>query len=456
MANSEQSDNMDITKELIDDLNAVVKLKVTPADYTEKVETALKNYQKKASMPGFRPGKVPASLVRKMYGKSVLAEELNRLLSDTLYNYIKENNLDVLGNPLPKEQNDLVDIENEKEFEFAFDMALAPQFTLTLDNSISFNEFEVTPDEKIINDYVSDITRRYGQIIPTDVTGEGDLMYGDFVELDANGEVVPGGIFKASTMFLDKPVKENHKILIGAKVDDKFDLDPIQISDNVADRAQKLGITPEAAETLNNKFRFTVKSISKLVPAELNQDLFDKVYGPGIVTTEADFREKINAELVKMFSRDSEEKLRSEIVNTLLNTTNLSLPDSFLKRWLVAANEKPVTMEQVEAEYPIYARQLRWQLIENKLIRDNNIQVTAEEAEEHVKEILRDNYRKYGRNPDEVSDAELSDTAKRILGKEDEAKKIFENLYAQKLMSLYRSKFKFVTKKVSYEEFLKG
>lgn len=447
---------MDITKELIDELNAVVKLKVTPADYTDKVEAALKNHQKKASMPGFRPGKVPASLVRKMYGKSILAEELNRLLSDSLYNYIKDNNLDVLGNPLPKDENDSVDIENSSEFEFQFDMALAPQFTLTLDNSISLTELEVAPDEKIMNDYVNDITRRYGQIIPSDVTGEGDLMYGDFVELDAAGEVVPGGIFKASTMFLDKPVKEHHQLLIGAKAEDKFDLDPIQISDNVADRAQKLGISQEEAEAVANKFRFTVKSISQLVPAELNQELFDKVYGPGVVTTEAEFREKISNELVKMFTRDSEEKLRNEIINALLSKTNLSLPDSFLKRWLVAANEKPVTMDQVEAEYPIYARQLRWQLIENKLIRDNNLQVTAEEATEHVKEILRDNYRKYGRNPEDVDDAELNDTAKRILGKEEEAKKIFENLYAQKLMTLYRSKFQFNTKKVSYEEFLKA
>ncbi|HTF05735.1 MAG TPA: trigger factor [Bacteroidia bacterium] len=447
---------MDITKELIDDLNAVVKLKVTPADYTDKVETALKTYQKKVSMPGFRPGKVPASLVRKMYGKSVLAEELNRILSDSLYQYIKENNLDVLGNPLPKEENNNVDIENQQEFEFQFDMALAPKFSLNLDGATSFAELDVQPDEKIINDYVNDITRRYGQIVPSDVAGEGDLIYGDFVELDANGEVVPGGIFKASTMFLDKPVKDHHQLLVGAKVDDKFDLDPMQVSDNVSDRAQKLGITPEAAETLTNKFRFTVKSISKLIAAELTPELFDKVYGPGIVTNEEEFRAKIAEELVKMFNRDSEEKLRNEIVNTLLTTTNLSLPDSFLKRWLVAANEKPVTMEQVEQEYPIYARQLRWQLIENKLIRDNEITVTADEAKEHVKEILRDNFRKYGRNPDEVSDAELNDTAQRVLGKEDEAKKIFENLYAQKLMTLYRSKFNITKKKVSYDDFLKG
>lgn len=447
---------MDITKESIDDLNAVVKLKVTPADYTDKVENALKSYQKKVSMPGFRPGKVPASLVRKMYGKSVLAEELNRILSDSLYNYIKENNLEVLGNPLPKPENDDVDIENQKEFEFSFDMALAPQFSLNLDDKTAFSEFQVAADDKIINDYVSDITRRYGQIVPSEVSGEGDLLYGDFVEIDEAGNVVPGGIFKSSSMFLDKPVKDNHQLLAGAKAEDKFDLDPIQVSDNVSDRAQKLGITPEQAETMTNKVRFTVKSISQLVPAELNQDLFDKVYGPGNVNSEEEFRSRIAAELEKMFSRDTEERLRGEIINTLLNNTNLSLPDAFLKRWLVAANEKPVTMEQVEAEYPMYARQLRWQLIENKLIKDNNIEVTADEATGHVKEILKDNYRKYGRNPDEVSDAELNDTAQRVLGKEDEAKKIFENLYAQKLMTLYRTKFNITPKKVSYDEFIKG
>lgn len=447
---------MDIIKESIDDLNAVVKLKVTPADYTDKVETALKTYQKKVSMPGFRPGKVPASLVRKMYGKSVLAEELNRILSDSLYNYIKENNLEVLGNPLPKQENDNVDIENQTEFEFGFDMALAPQFSLNLDGNTSFTELQVAADDKIINDYVNDITRRYGQIIPSDQVGEGDLMYGDFVELNAEGEVVPGGIFKASSMFLDKPVKESQQMLVGAKVDDKFDLTPMQVSDNVSDRAQKLGITPEQAEAWTNKFRFTVKSISKLVPAELNNELFDKVYGPGIVNNETEFRAKIAEELEKMFARDTEERLRNEIINNLLAKTNLSLPDSFLKRWLVAANEKPVTMEQVESEYPIYARQLRWQLIENKLIKDNKIEVTADEAREHVKGILKDNFRKYGRNPDEVSENELNDTAQRVLGKEDEAKKIFENLYGQKLMTLYRTKFNIATKKVSYEEFIKG
>lgn len=450
------SSKMDITKENIDELNAVLKVKLGPADYSGRVEDALKKYQKRASMPGFRPGKVPASLVRKMYGKALLAEELNRILSDSLYQYIQDNKIEVLGNPLPKAENDNIDIENQQEFEFQFDMALAPQFSLELNSSMTFSELLVRPDDKLIDGYVNDMSRRYGSVTAGETADEGDLIYGDFVELDANGEIVPGGIFKSSTIFLDKPVKDDQKILVGAKMDDKFDLEPKQIATDLKDLASKLGIEQNQAEGLTNKFRFTVKGISRLNPAELNQDLFDKVYGPGVVTSPEQFREKIAEELRNMFGRDTEQRLRNEITNELLNHTNLSLPDAFLKRWLVSANQKPVTMEQVEAEYPMYARQLRWQLIENKLIKDNNISVTADEAQEHVKNVLRANYAKYGRNPDEASDEELTDTAKRILSKEEEAKKVFEDLYAQKLMVLYRTRCNIQPKEVSYEEFLAG
>ncbi|MBI3510044.1 MAG: trigger factor [Bacteroidetes bacterium] len=445
---------MDITKELIDDLNAVVKVKLGPADYSEKVDKALKTYQKRANVPGFRPGKVPASLVKKMYGKSVLAEELNRILSDSLYKYIKENQIEVLGNPLPKEENDHIDIEHQQEFEFRFDMALAPQFNLELNSSLTFNEPVVKIDDKLVDGYVSDMARRYGKIEPAEIVGEGDLMYGDAVELDSNGEILAGGIFKSITLFLDKPAKPAHQQIIGAKAEDKFDLEAKDLSDNPKDLASKLGIEQQKAEGLSSMFRFTVKTISHLVPAELNAELFDKLYGPGEVTSTEQFRDKIRVELSHMFSRDCEQRLLNEITNELLNKTNLTLPDAFLKRWLIAANEKPVTADQVDHEYPVYARQLRWQLIENKLIKENNIGVTAEEATEHVKNILRANYAKYGRKPEEVSDEELNDTAKRVLSKEDEAKKIFEELYAQKLMLLYRTKCTINKKEMAYEEFL--
>ncbi|HTL80282.1 MAG TPA: trigger factor, partial [Bacteroidia bacterium] len=417
---------MNITQEAIDDLNAVVKVKVGPEDYSGKVDQAVKNYQKRANIPGFRPGKVPVGLVKKMYGKSILAEELNRILSDSLYKYIQDNKIEVLGNPLPKAENDHIDIENQQEFEFGFEMALAPQFKLELDSSMKFDEYVVRVEDKLVDGYVSDMTRRYGKIEQAEVIEEGDLVYGDFVELNDKNEIVAGGIYKTSTLFLDKPVKEAHKALIGAKAEDKFILNAKDIADSPKDLAQKLGIDEAAAAALTNNFQFTVKTISRLIPAELNSELFDKVYGAGVVTDVAGFRGKIEEELKSMFSRDAEQRLRNDITTELLNRTNLNLPDTFLKRWLISANEKPVTPEQVDAEYPMYARQLRWQLIENKLIKDNNISVTAEEATEHVKNILRANFAKYGRNPDEVTDQELTDTAKRVLGKEDEAKKVFE------------------------------
>jgi trigger factor len=446
---------MNITQENIDALNAVVKVKLEPNDYTEKVDQALKNYQKKAAMPGFRPGKVPSSLVKKMYGKTILAEEVNRLLSDNLYKYITDNKLDILGNPLPKEEvNNAVELDLGKEFEFHFDMALAPAFNVDLGKSGTLTEYTVCVDDKLINNYVQDITRRYGQVAPADTAGDGDLLMGDFVELDANGEIVPGGIFKSSTIFLDNPAKDHHKVLVGAKVDDKFDLTTEQIADNINDLASKLGVEPHAAEGLKNKFRFTVKTISRLVPAEMNQELFDKIYGPGAVTSEDDFRQKIAGELSSMFVRETEQKLRNDIRAALLKATPLTLPDEFLKRWLMAANEKPITPEQLEAEYPTYAEQLKWQLIENKLIRENDIKVTAEEATEHVKGILKENFARYGRNPDEVSEDELNDTARRVLSKEDEAKRIFEDMYAQRLMTLYKMKCTIHQKEVSYEEFL--
>lgn len=443
---------MDITKENIDALNAVVKVKIVPQDYEEKVSEALKKVQKQVAMPGFRAGKVPASMVKKMYGRSVLADELNKILNDSLYKYIQEEKIEILGNPLPKDNN--VDFENQSEFEFHYDMALTPQFDLDLGSGMSFTQNVVRIDDKLIDNYVNDITRRYGNIQPADSAADGDLIYGDFVELEENGEIKPGGIFKSSTMFLENPVKEERKELIGKKEGDKVVLDKSQMADNTADLAAKLGITPAEAEANTSKFQFTVKNVSRLHPAELNQDLFDKIYGPGAVTNVEEFRGRIAEELRNMFANDSERKLRTDIMEKLLESTNLQLPDDFLKRWLLVANDKPVTQEQLEAEYPMYARQLRWQLIENKLLKDNDIKVSQEEAIEHVKNGLRSNLAKYGRNPDEISDAELTQTAARMLSKEDEARKVFEQIYEERLMTLYRMKCNIETREVSYEEFM--
>ncbi|MFI5148927.1 MAG: trigger factor [Bacteroidia bacterium] len=443
---------MNITKESVDALNAVIKIKVGPEDYLGKVEKTLKEHQKKASMPGFRPGKVPAGMIRKMYGKSVLADELNRILGDSLYSFIQEQKLDILGNPLPKEDNQPdLELDGNKEFEFRYDLALQPDFKVELSDKDKHIRYTIQIDEPLLAKYSDDIARRYGQIATADTTEEHDLVYGDFVELDAAGEILPGGIFKASTLYLERLSPEKKTKLVGLKAGDKATLDPSEISENPAELATKLGITPEQVSTLTSKFQFTVKSINRLAPAELNQELFDKIYGPGIVNSPEEFRAKLRDELGGMFKNDSETRLKNDIIKSIINKTQFSLPDNFLKRWMLAVSKTPATAEQIDMEYDQYRESLRWQLIENKIYKDNKIAVTNDEAIEYVKGLVRVNYEKSGRS--DMNEEELEMTAKRVLEKEEEAKRVFETLYQQKMMALFNSILSFEDKAVSYEEF---
>jgi trigger factor len=443
---------MNITKESVDALNAVIKIKVGPEDYLSKVEKTLKEHQKKASMPGFRPGKVPAGMIRKMYGKSVLADELNRLLGDILYSYIQEQKLDILGNPLPKEDNQPdLELDGNKEFEFRYDLALQPDFKVELSSKDKHVRYSIQIDETLLAKYSDDIARRYGQIATAETTEEHDLVYGDFVELDAAGEIVAGGIFKASTLYLERMDDAKKTKLVGLKAGDKAVLSPSEISDNPTELATKLGITPELAAGLTAKFQFVVKSINRLAPAELNQELFDKIYGPGVVNSPEEFRAKLRDELGSMFKNDSETRLKNDIIKSIIDKTQFALPDNFLKRWMLAVSKTPATPEQIDREYDQYKESLRWQLIENKIYKDNQITVTNDEAVEYVKGLVRLNYEKSGRT--DISEEELNMTAQRVLEKEEEAKRVFETLYQQKMMTLFTTMLSFEDKAISYEEF---
>lgn len=447
---------MDITQENIDELNAVLRVKVVAEDYLPKVESALKEHQKKASIPGFRPGKVPTGMIKKMYGKSILVEAINKLLNDSLYTYLNENKIEVLGNPLPKMDSGIqIDWDNQKEFEFLYEMGLAPKFNVELSAKDKFTYKTVKIDEELINKYISDISKRYGKVENVDVSGEGDLLNGDFVELDANNEILPGGIFKTSSVFLDRVKDEaTKKALVGLKKDDKVILEAQKLSDNPVDVATMLGIEKEAAEKLTSKVQFTVKNISRLAGSEINQELFDKIYGEGTITSEEEFKTRIKEELSAMFVNDSERKFYNEVVEYLMNKINFDLPTEFLKRWIVAANEKPVTPEQVESEFEGYSKGLKWSLIENKIIKDNNIQVTNEEVIESTQKMILEQFGKYDPTP---MDAEaLNSTTQRVLSNKEEAKKIYEKIYGDKVMALFKSKFTVENQELSYEDFFKN
>ena len=442
---------MNITQENIDELNAVLKVKVVATDYLPKVENALKEHQKKASVPGFRPGKVPTGMIKKMYGKSILVDEINKLLNDSLYKYLHENKIEVLGNPLPKADS-TIDWDNQQEFEFLYDMGLAPKFDVELSSKDKFIYKTVKVDEELVDKYITDIAKRYGKVEQVDVSTQADLLNGDFVELDAAGEILPGGVFKTGSLFLERIKDEQvKKQLTGLKKDDKVVLDAQKLTTNASELATLLGIDKTAAANFTSQVQFTVKSVNHLVPAEINQDFFNKIYGEGVVSSEAEFRAKVRQELGTVFINDSERKFYNEVVEHLMNKIDIALPKDFLKSWIIAVNEKPVTPQQVDAEFDDYAKGLKWQLIENKIIKENNIQVTKEEIIDHTKELIKEQFGKF--NPEVMEEEELNQTAQRVLANEEEAKKLYEKLYGQKVLNLFKSKFTIENKELPHDEF---
>ena len=441
---------MNISKKDINTLNAELSITVTPQDYEANVENAIKKVQKQASLPGFRPGKVPVGLIKKQHGKSILLDEVNKVLNQALYNYINENKIEILGNPIPKEDNK-VDFENQSEWTFNYELGLTPQFDVKLDNTQSFVYNTVKVDDALVEKYLKDVKRNYGKPSNPEVAEAQDVLYLDIVELDADNNIIPGGIFKSTSVGIDRLKNESAKAkLIGAKKEDKIIINANELYDSAVDKSISLGIDKEVAESFNANLQLTVRNIARMEDADLNQELFDKLYGAGTINSLEEFKEKIKSELALMFTQDTDRKFVEGVEKTLVEKLNITLPDAFLKRWLMAVNEKPLTKEQLEAEYPAYARTMQWKLIENKIIKNNNIAVTAEEAKEEASNYVRAQFARYGQAPDE---AEVAKIVVGILGKEQEAQKIFEGLYSKKVLDVLKTSCKLDTKEVSYNEF---
>lgn len=441
---------MDIIKNDIDSLNAEIKINLKPADYETRVNDAIKKVQRQVAMPGFRQGKVPVGLVKKQYGVQIMVDEINKLLNDTIYKYIEENKIEILGNPLPKDQTP-VDFESQKEFEFVYQLGLAPQFNVNLDSKQTFTYKTVKVDDTLIDKYVKDVRRNYGKPVNPETAGEKDVVFVDINELDETGAIKAGGIFKSTSVNLERMKTEKGKSkLLGAKKDDKIVVNVDDLYETSLDKSISLGIDKEEAETTHCNLQLTVKNIARLDEADLDQELFDKVYGAGNIKTEEEFRNKIKEELSMMFQADSERFFRGEVESNMVQNFKLQLPDSFLKRWLMAVNEKPITQEELEKDYPNYAKAMQWKLIENKIIKDNQISVNAEEAKAEAAAFIKGEYARYGQVP---TDEDVEKISKDLLTREKEAQKIFENLYTKKVMELIKQKCTLQPKEVSYEEF---
>ena len=441
---------MNISKKDVSNQIAELSITITPTDYAVKVESAIKKVQQKAAMPGFRPGKVPVSLIKKQHGKSILVDEVNKILNETLYNYINDNKIEILGNPMPK-TNNTIDFEHQTEWTFNYELGLTPHFDVTLDNSQSFVYNTVKVDDELVEKYLKDVKRNYGKPSNPDVATEKDVLYIDIVELDSENNIVAGGIFKSTSIGIDRLKNEAAKAkLIGATKESKIIINANELYDSAVDKSISLGIDKEVAENFSANLQLTVRNIARMEDAELNQELFDKLYGAGIINSEAEFIDKIKAELAVMFTQDTDRKFIEGVEKTMIERLNIQLPDDFLKRWLMAVNEKPVTKEQLEAEYPSYANTMKWELIKHKIIKANEIVVSNDEARAEASGYIRSQYARYGQAPDE---AEVTKIADSILAKKEEAQKIYEGIYSKKVLDVLKTNCKLETKEVSYNEF---
>jgi len=443
---------MNITKESIDDLNARVTIKLQPADYEPQVEKMLKEHARKAKLPGFRPGKVPMGVVKKMYGSSILVDEVNKMLANKLYEYIGNEKLEILGNPLPSQDvKPVADFENPAEMLFTYDLGLAPKIELDLGKNFQFDYFKIEATDKDIDNSLENISKRSGEMVEHDTIADSDLVKVQWVELNEDGSIKPGGVLNSSSIAIDTLQEEVKKSVVGKKLTESLVVNFRDFSKNETDMAAMLAVKKEDLHTINDNFKITIEKIQRLVPAQLNEELFKKMYPDGSVSNLNQMKEKIKADYSAYFEKESDRKLKNDIVVSLLKNTKFDLPDEFLKRWLLTVNENKSNKEQVEQEYPNYRDGLKWQLIENKVIRENDIQVSSDELKAGIREQLQQQFAYYGMQ--QADDEMMTDMVEKFLKREDEVRKMNDQLYDQKVMELFKEKAKLIEKKVNSEKF---
>lgn len=447
---------MNISRENIDELNAILTVSIEKNDYEATVNDVLKNYRKKANMPGFRPGMVPAGLIKKMYGKAALAEEVNKILSKSLTEYIHAENLNVLGEPLPNdEKQPAIDWDNQTDYSFVFDIGMAPEIKVTLDEGTTIPYYTIAAGEEMVNKQADAYAGRLGENKVVESAGENDTVRGNFVQLDEEGNELEGGI-KADKVVIAIDLMKDAEVkasFIGKKADDVVIFDPVKTYENKHEVGHMLNISHEAAENLSGNFKFTIVEVLHFEKAELNQDLFSKIYGEDSgISTEEEFRARIKSEIEENFVYSSNYKFAIDSRDSLLKAIQFDLPEAFLKRWIKATNEK-MTDEQIESDFDNFMIDLKWQLIKDRIVKDNELKITEEDVRALAKEMAAAQFRQYGLN--NVEDEHLENYANHMLQNEEERRKLVSRKQEDVIVATIKDKVTLDLKEVSYEEFNK-
>ena len=437
---------MNISKTDIDKLNAVVNISIDKKDYEQKVHTILKDYRKKANIPGFRKGHVPFGMIKKQYEKAVIVDEVNKLIQENLDNYIKKEKLELLGNPLPKEKNNSIDW-NHGNMQFEFELGLAPKFEIKLDVLKKVTHYEIEPDKKMIDEQINHIQNQYGKIKAKKKIEKGFEINAQFkneeIDLDTMGNFSMKDIKsrKAIKLLNESEVGSNLNLPSkGLFIDNTTAKRVLSLDDENLKKLSKLDLTLE------------IKEVNERIPAEINQDLFDKLYKPGTVKSEKELKDKIKEGLQAQFKPQSNQKLMNDISETIVEKTKFKLPSDFLKKWIRSSGKEPMTEEAAIEEYNKSEKGIRYQLIEGKIISDNNLKMTFEELKEFTETLIKKQMSQYGQMPEKEK---LDEIVSNVLSNKEETKRISNQLMGDKLLQFFIEKAPLKRKKVAFDAFLK-
>ena len=437
---------MNISKTKIDDLNAVVKIEIEGKDYESKVESVLNNYRKKANIPGFRKGNVPLGIIKKQYQKAVIADEVNKLVSDNLEKYIKKEKIELLGSPMPKNNSGLLDWRAEK-MTFEFELGLSPKFDINLNVLKKVTHYQIEPDKKMIEEQLDYLRDQYGKLVTREKVQNKYEIIAEFK--NENIDINKIGNFKLEEVKSKKAINE----LKAASVGKIFQIKIKGLFKESNTMKRFTNFDDNKLEDISaNEITIEIKEINERVPALLNQELFDKLYQEGTVKTENDLKGKIKIGLENQFKPQSNQKLINDISETIVEKTKFKLPEDFLKNWIQNSGKEPLSDKEAEEEFKKSEKGIRYQLIEGKIIKENNLNYTFEELQNYAKGIVENQMKQYGQNIDKKQvDALVS----KVLTNQEETKRISEQLIGEKMLKFYLEKAPLKQKKVGFDVFIK-
>lgn len=447
---------MNIAKQNIDDLTATITLSIEKADYSENVENVLKNYRKDAQIPGFRKGKAPMGMIRKQYGMSVQMDEINKLVSQELQKYLNDADFKILGEPLPSDKQETIDFDTQESFDFLFDVGIQPEINLEISDADTVVSYEIEVEADAVDNQIKQFTSQFAEATNPETAEERDMVRGDIAQVDADGNIVEGGIEKeAAVLMPERVVSEDiKKQFVGSKVGDNIVFNPMQAMGDETEVSSFLGVEKEAI--VDGDYKMTVTEITRYVDAEMNEDLFKKVYPNDEVATEDDFKKRVEEDIKKGYAQESDVRFEWEARDFVADKLkDVKFPEEFLKRWITVANQEreDFDAEKLEADFGSVLNDVRWQLATSTIAQEAELKVEAEDPMNAAKKMAAQQFAMYGMGnlPEEY----YEDYAKKMLEDQNQMEQIINKVMTDKVIAHIKEKVSLKAEKISMEDFKK-